>query len=135
MAQQLKAQANPAVEEVRQRFERWRESRKQRRPIPDCLWEEAVRLCVDHSLYQVSRWLRLDYNGLKKRVGNSPPERPPESPVASTFVELDWQAAVPETEYLLEKEDSFGVKLKLQIKGRLGLDPLEFLKVFLGQGR
>jgi len=135
MDQQLKAQANPAVEEVRQRFERWRESRKQRRPIPERLWEEAVSLCVDHSLYQVSRSLRLDYNGLKKRVGNSPPERPPEPPVASTVVELDWQAALPETEYLLEKEGPFGVKLKLQIKGRLGLDPLEFLKVFLGQGR
>jgi hypothetical protein len=135
MDQQLKLQVNLAVEEVRQRFERWRKSRKQRRPIPENLWEEAVRLCVDHSLYQVSRSLRLDYNGLKKRVGNSPPERPFESPVASTFVELDWQAALPETEYLLEKEDRFGVKLKLQIKGRLGLDPLEFLKVFLGQGR
>jgi len=54
---------------------------------------------------------------------------------ASAFVELDLKASLPAAECLMEMEDKEGTKMKMHIKGRLCFDPLEFMKVFLGQGR
>ena len=133
MDQQFIPTAKPTLEDVRQRFEQWRESRKHRTPIPDSLWEGAVSLCDDHSIYRISRSLRLDYNALKRRVCYSHPECLPPSVTSSTFVELDLKASLPEAEYLVEMEDKDGAKMKMHIKGGLCLDPLEFMKVFLGQ--
>ena len=135
MDQQIIPKAKPTIEDVRQRFEEWRESRKQRTPIPESLWEGAVTLCADHSIYKISRSLRLDYNALKRRVCYSHPESLPESVTSSAFVELDLKASLPEGECLMEMEDKDGAKVKMHIKGRLCLDPLEFMKAFLGQGR
>lgn len=135
MDQQIIPIAKPTIEDVRQRFEQWRESRKHRTPIPESLWKGAVSLCADHSIYRISRSLRLDYNALKRRVCSSHPESLPESVPSSTFVELDLKASLPEAECLVEREDKDGAKRKMHIKGRLCLDPLELLKAFLGQGR
>ena len=79
--------------------------------------------------------MRLDYNALKKRVCYSHPARLAESVTSSAFVELDLKASLPDAECLLEREDKDGAKMKMHIKGRLCLDPLELMKAFLGQGR
>ena len=135
MDQQFIPAAKPTIEDVRQRFEQWRESRKHRTPIPESLWEGAVTLCADHPIYKISRSLHLDYNGLKRRVCSSHPESLAEPVTSSAFVELDLKASLPEAECLVEREDKDGAKMKMHIKGRLCLDPLEFMKAFLGQGR
>ena len=136
MDEQIIPTAKPTIEEVRQRFERWRESKKHHTTtIPVSLWEGAVSLCADHSICKISRSLRLDYNVLKRRVCNSHTESFPESVTSSAFVELDLKASLPEVECLAEREDNDGAKRKMHIKGRLYLDPLEFMKAFLGQGR
>jgi len=135
MDEQFVPTAKPTLEEVRQRFEQWRESRKHRTPIPESLWESAASLCADHSIYKISRSLRLDYNALKRRVCSSHPESLPEPVTSSAFVELDLKASLPEAECLVEREDKDGAKMKMHIKGRLCLDPLELMKAFLGQGR
>ena len=135
MEQQFTAYTGPSIEEVQQRFERWRDGRKRGTPIPVALWEDAVRLCADHSLCKISSALHLDYNVLKRRVCSSHPERLPESVMSSAFVELDLKASLPEAECLFEMEDKDGAKMKMHIKGRLCLDPLEYMKAFLGQGR
>jgi hypothetical protein len=135
MDQQIIPISKPTIEEVRQRFEQWREGRKHRTPIPESLWKGAVSLCADHSIYRISRSLRLDYNALKKRVCYSHPARLAETVTSSTFVELDLKASLPDAECLLEREDKDGAKMKILIKGRLCLDPLELMKAFLVQGR
>ncbi len=135
MDQQFIPTAKPTLEDVRQRFEQWRESRKHRTPIPESLWEGAVALCADHSICKISRSLRLDYNALKRRVCYSHPESLPKFVTSSAFVELDLKASLPEAECLVEMEDKEGAKVKMHIKGRLCFDPLEFMKAFLGSGR
>jgi hypothetical protein len=135
MDQQFIPTAKPSIEEVRQRFEQWRESRTHRTPIPESLWEGAVSLCVDHSIYRISRSLRLNYNVLKKRIHDVHPEGLSEPMTSSAFVELDLKSSLPEAECLLEMEEKKGLKMKLHLKGRLCLDPLDFMKAFFGQGR
>jgi len=135
MDQQFISEEQPILEDVRQRFEQWRESRKHRTPIPDSLWEGAVGLCADQSIYRISRYLHLNYNDLKRRVHNAHPERFSEAVASSAFVELDLKPSLPETECFLEMEDKGGTKLKMHVKGQLCFDPLEFMREFLGQRR
>jgi hypothetical protein len=56
------------LEVVRNQFEAWRKKRSRRGPIPEALWQAALELCKEHSIFEVSRALRLNYNGLKDRV-------------------------------------------------------------------
>jgi hypothetical protein len=126
---------NPSIEDVHQRFDQWRKIRKHRTPIPESLWEGAVSLCADHSIYKISRMLHLNYNVLKRRAHYCQPESLPAAMMPSEFVEFELKATLPESECFLEKEDKDGTKMKLHIKSRLCLDPLELMKAFLGQGR
>jgi hypothetical protein len=125
----------PTIDEVRQQFEQWRAIRKPSTPIPESLWEGAVSLCGDDSIYRVSRQLRLDYNHLKRRVGSIPPKRLRPSETQHTFVELGLNHSLAEAECLLEKEDKSGGRIKMHLKGRLSMESLEMVKVFLGWGR
>ena len=56
------------LEGVRQRFERWRQSRRGHARIPDSLWAAAVKAAGRHGLHRTVRALRLDYYSLKERV-------------------------------------------------------------------
>ena len=66
---------SPALKDVRQQFESWRESRASKRDrIPDHLWQAAVKLCREHSVYQVSKSLGLCSADLKKRIPEDTPK-------------------------------------------------------------
>lgn len=75
----MKAEKRPALprrlERGRLRFEEWRASRQSHR-IPESLWNEAVGLAEEFGLHRTSRALRLNYEGLKSRVGRSREKRP-----------------------------------------------------------
>ena len=50
----------PSLEEVREQFEAWRRTRKNRcDPIPPRLWNVAVKLAGRYSIYSISKALRL----------------------------------------------------------------------------
>lgn len=83
------------LEDVRYRFEQWREIREHRTPIPDSLWEGAVSLSADHSIHKISKALRLDYTALKRRIYASRSENLPEAVSSSAFIELDLRASMP----------------------------------------
>jgi hypothetical protein len=54
---------------------------------------------------------------------------------SSDFVALDLRTSMPTAECILEKEGKNGLKMRLHIKGQLGLHPLELVKAFLGKGQ
>jgi hypothetical protein len=56
------------IEVVRRQFEQWR-SRRTRgaRPIPDRLWDQAVRLSQQYGVSRISKILRVGYYSLKER--------------------------------------------------------------------
>ena len=74
------------MEAVQELFDRWREKRKHRDPIPPALWEAALSLTASHSVYRIAKRLRLHYINLKARAeGRSATGRDNR---VSTFVEL-----------------------------------------------
>jgi hypothetical protein len=61
-------ESRPTMEAVQELFDRWREKRKHRDPIPPALWEAALSLTASHSVYRIAKRLRLHYINLKARA-------------------------------------------------------------------
>ena len=126
----------PILEVVRRQFEAWRKRRGCRGRIPEALWEAAVGLCREHSFCEVSRSLRLNYNGLKNRT---PKARDMGLVVgkrsALGFVKLDFGAPIVPSECLVEMEAPNGAKMRMTFRGApRDFDPVELGRVFWRQG-
>ncbi len=108
-----------SLEQVEQRFRRWRESRKQGQRIPAVLWAAAAGIAKQHGVHRVARELRLDYNGLKNRVVQAgPATRSPK--VDAQFVELvsaPASKAPSVCECAVELENARGAKMRVQLNG------------------
>lgn len=125
---------NIALTQLSEQIERWRQTRKSRRPMPEQLWQAAARLSRQSSINQVSKALGLNYTALKKRV--YPQDQPGNTPAPSPFIELgfDHQAA-PVAECIVEMEDGRGAKMKMHFRGRTDLDLVELGKAFWAKER
>ncbi len=75
-------------------IEEWRKNREKRCPVPGAIWESAVVLANQYSVYRISQALRLNYKTLKRRLLESLPKEWDGPKVDSderrhcTFVEL-----------------------------------------------
>ncbi len=126
----------PTLEVVRHQFEAWRKRRRCRGRIPEGLWEAAVGLCREHSTCEVSRSLRLNYNGLKNRT---PKARDMGLAVGKrselAFVKLDLGAPIVPSECLVEMEAPNGAKMRMSFRGTpRDFDPVELGRTFWRQG-
>jgi hypothetical protein len=102
----------------RRRFDRWRRDHRPPTRLPESLWSLAVELAREYGLSRTSRALRLDYNGLKRRLeflasDEASPVTPP-----SPFLELLPAGLHSTVECTLEREDAQGVKIRIHLKGR-----------------
>ena len=116
----------PSIEEVGMELEQWRKTKKAGERIPDSLWEAAVGLTSHHSIYQVSRRLRLNYMNLKKRVHDSDQQRAG----CSEFIELDTAEVFCTGECIIEMQRRDGSTMKITFRGGTGCDPVELGKAF-----
>jgi hypothetical protein len=126
----------PALEVVRHQFEAWRKRRRCRGQIPEALWQAAVGLCRDHSIFEVSGALRLNYNDLKDRVQRSMDRGLAigQGPDLG-FVKLDLGTPIMPSECLVEMEAANGSKMRLSFRGVLrDVDPVELSRAFWRQG-
>ena len=128
----------PTLEVVHHQFEGWRKRRRCRGRIPETLWQAAAEQCGEHSICEVSRTLRLNYNGLKSRVpkatreiGLAGGQRPDFG-----FVRLDLGAPITPSECLVEMEAPNGAKMRMSFKGGArDFDPVELGRAFWRQGQ
>jgi len=100
---------------LQRQLEDFRSSQPVRTKLPESLWQAAVELAQQYDIYPVAHPLRLDYMGLKKRLGEvSPPDR--QKAAAPAFVEL--VAAQPATleACVIEFESARGAKLRIHWK-------------------
>lgn len=123
----------PTFEDVRQLFKKWRKERQQRSPVPEDLWVSAINLFPEYSISAISKDLRLQYSALKKRVNALRSEHVPESLTSHAFIELGLQTPISAAECIMETESRDGSKMKINIKGGGGVDPLDFFRIFLGR--
>ena len=125
------------LEVVRNQIGAWRKRRRCRTRIPEALWQAAADLCREHSICEVSRALRLNYNDLKDRVQRSRGRglvigQGPDL----GFVKLDLGPPIMASECLVEMEAANGSKMRMTFRGVLrDVDPVELSRAFWRQGR
>jgi hypothetical protein len=107
------------LENVRRRFERWRETRRAGSRIPGSLWAAAVRMAGTCGLHRTARALRLDYYSLKERVEQQATASPASTDGAAgiPFLELAPSASLAPCDCTVEWEDAAGAKMRVHLKG------------------
>ena len=103
-----------ALVPLQQQFEQFRATHPRRSKLPEAFWAAATQLAKEHGLYTVAHALKLDYVGLKKRVGGSAPRRRKPSP--PRFVELIAPGPPKLDECVIEFESARGAKMRIQWK-------------------
>jgi hypothetical protein len=99
---------------LQRQLEEFRSSQPVRTKLPESLWQAAVELAQQYGIYPVAHPLRLDYMGLKRRLGEvSPPDR--QKVAAPAFVELVAQPATLEA-CVIEFESARGAKMRIHWK-------------------
>ena len=124
--------AQDELEQLRRRFEEFRNAQTSRGRLPEPLWKEAAELAGRYGLNATARALRLDYNGLKKRM--EMPDRPKRHRKAAVpaFVELVGPAPGGVTDCSVEVESGQGAKLRLDLKGVAITELAGLIRAFIG---
>src|ERR1700730_2407167 len=63
------------IAELQRQLDQFRSTQPRRTKLPESLWQAAVELARQHGVYSVAHPLRLDYMGLKKRLGEPSSQR------------------------------------------------------------
>jgi hypothetical protein len=115
------------IAQLQRQLDQIRSTQPRRRKLPESVWQAAVELAREHGVYSVAHPLRLDYMGLKKRLGGvSLPRRKARKPA---FVELIApQAAMREC--VIEFESLRGGKVRIHWKAAAPPDWMSLLRAW-----
>ena len=102
------------IAQVQRQLDQFRSTQPRRTKLPESLWQAAVELARQHGLYPVAHPLRLDYMGLKKRLGGVSTRR--QKAAKPAFVELIGPDRAPLEECVIDFESSGGSKMRIQWK-------------------
>jgi hypothetical protein len=102
------------IAQLQRQLDQFRSTQPRRKKLPESLWQAAVELAREHGVYPVARPLRLDYMGLKKRLGGDSHRR--RKATKPAFVELIAPNAATLRECVIEFESLSGGKVRIQWK-------------------
>ena len=112
-----------AIVQLQRQLDQFRSTQPRRTKLPESLWQAAVELARQYGIYPVAHPLRLDYMGLKKRLGGVPNRRKASKPA---FVEL----VAPQEECVIEFEAPSGNKMRVQWKASSPCDWVSLLRAW-----
>jgi hypothetical protein len=95
-----------------EQFQRWRKTRQRGTPIPERLWSLAIELAASYGVCKTASTLKLDYYGLKKRLGESTSAGPADQ---TAFLEIPPLAGA--SECIIDCENSAGARMRIHLKG------------------
>jgi hypothetical protein len=113
-----------AILQLQRQLDQFRSTQPRRTKLPDSLWQAAVELARQYGVYSVAHPLRLDYTGLKKRLGGVPTLR--RKATKPSFVEL----IAPQEECVIEFEAPSGNKMRVQWKASTPGDWVNLLRAW-----
>ena len=117
MKKRLKSNLPAKLARGRERFEKWRRKHKTYRRLPEYLWSAAAKLAGKYGLNRTARALRLDYGGLKKRMGASVAASSSQAVVEPKFLQVLGSELTAASECIIECENINGIKLRIHLKG------------------
>ena len=116
------------ITQLQRQLDQFRSTQPRRTKLPESLWQSAVELARQHGVYAVAHPLRLDYTGLKKRLGGSPGRR--RKLAKPAFVELIAPPPGKLDEWVIEFESSRGAKMRIQWKATVPPDWASLLRAW-----
>ena len=116
------------IAQLQRQLDQFRSTQPRRTKLPESLWQAAVELARQHGVYSVAHPLRLDYMGLKKRLGE-PSSCRRKSP-RPAFVELITPHPAALEERVIEFESSRGAKMRIQWKASTPPDWASLLRAW-----
>ena len=116
-----------AIVQLQRQLDQFRSTQPRRTKLPESLWQAAVELARQHGFYSVAHPLRLDYMGLKKRLGGVSSRRKATKPA---FVELIAPQATPLEECMIEFDAPSGSKMRIQWKAAAPRDWVSLLRAW-----
>ena len=99
------------IVQLQRQLDQFRSTQSQRTKLPESLWQAAVGLARQHGVYAVARPLRLDYMGLKRRLGGVPSVR--RRAAKPAFVELITPHPATLEDCVIEFESAGGGKMRI----------------------
>lgn len=122
----------PSIEEVRARFEQWRQTRQGKVLIPDELWAAAVDVALRDGCNRTAASLHLDGGKLRKLMLAAGVVS--KRPAPPAFVELIAPEANSVAEYTIELEGHGGI-LRIHCKGASTTELAELSRALWSAGR
>jgi hypothetical protein len=116
------------IVQLQRQLDQFRSTRPHRTRLPEALWQAAVELARQHGVYPVAQPLRLDYMGLKKRLGEVRSFK--KKTTKPAFVELIAAHPATVSECVIEFESSIGGKMRIQWKGSAAPDWASLLRAW-----
>jgi len=116
------------IAQLQRQLDQIRSTQPRRSKLPESVWQAAVELAREHGVYSVAHPLRLDYMGLKKRLGGVSRRRRKASKPA--FVELIATPSAMQGECLIEFESLRGGKVRIQWKAAAPPDWMSLLRAW-----
>ncbi|MGZ7098886.1 MAG: hypothetical protein ACXVJ8_10460 [Candidatus Angelobacter sp.] len=116
------------IAQLQRQLDQFRSTRQHRTKLPESLWQAAVELARQHGVYSVAHPLRLDYMGLKKRLGEPSSHR--RKAPRPAFVELIAPHPATLEECVIEFESSRGGKMRIQWKSSAPPDWASLLRAW-----
>jgi hypothetical protein len=116
------------IAQLQRQLDQIRSTQPRGKKLPDSVWQAAVELAREHGVYSVAHPLRLDYMGLKKRLGGVARARGKARKPA--FVELIAPHATRLRECLIEFESVRGGKVRIQWKAAAPPDWMSLLRAW-----
>ena len=102
------------IAQLQRQLDQFRSTQSQRTKLPESLWQAAVELARQHGVYAVAHPLRLDYMGLKRRLGGVPSRR--RKVAKPAFVELITPRPSTLEDCVIEFESAGGGKMRIHWK-------------------
>ena len=116
------------IAQLQRQLDQFRSTQPRRTKLPESLWQAAVELARQYGVYSVAHPLRLDYTGLKKRLGGVPRLR--RKATKPAFVELITPNRAQIEECVIELESSGGSKMRIQWKTTVPPDWTNLLRAW-----
>jgi hypothetical protein len=133
---QSQATAAARLQQVHERIEQWRSSRTKRSRIPQDIWQDATILGEKLGVYPVARALRLDYQGLRRRVDQRVSAVRKDLCGTDGFVELSGAhlVGVGTAQTVIEISDKRGAQVTVRLAAHQPVDVVALVDRFLGVG-
>ena len=122
------------VKELRAQIEHWRRTRERRTTMPAELWAEAVALAGRHGAYPVARGVRINFEGLKRRIAEAAAAgRGTTAVPSSAFVELTGAQLLggpAAAGTVVELSDASGTRLAIRLARETEVDVAGLVAAF-----